>query len=78
VLILSRNKGEKIIIGDNITLTVIDVVGDQVRIGIDAPPHISIFREEIYLEIQNQNKTAVKLNENVDSILSGILLSKKE
>ncbi|AWB46233.1 carbon storage regulator [Paenibacillus sp. CAA11] len=78
MLILSRHKGQKINIGDNISITVIDVVGDQVRIGIEAPPDISIYREEIYLAIQDQNKSAVNLDEDVANILSRIISSKKD
>lgn len=69
MLILSRNKGQKIMISDEIVVSIIEVVGDQVRIGIDAPPHISIYREEIFKAIQEQNKSAVDLNDDVAEIL---------
>lgn len=48
MLVLSRKKDEKLIIGDNITVMVIDVVGDKVRLGIDAPKEIPIHRKEVY------------------------------
>lgn len=54
MLVLRRNEGERIKIGDNITITVIDVWGTQVRIGIDAPIEIPVHREEIYDAIQRE------------------------
>jgi len=61
VLVLTRKKNESIIINDNIEITVVDVQGEQVRIGINAPKSISIYRKEIYLEIQAENKRLRKL-----------------
>lgn len=52
MLVLSRKKDEKIIIGDGITIMVIEVRGDKVRLGIDAPKEISVHREEVYNAIQ--------------------------
>lgn len=58
MLILSRNKGQKIIINQDIAISVIDILGDQVKIGIEAPDQVTIYREEIYELIQKQNKEA--------------------
>jgi len=58
VLALTRKKGESIVIGDNITITVLSTSGDSVKIGIDAPRHIPVNRKEIYEQIQEQNKQA--------------------
>jgi carbon storage regulator len=58
MLVLSRKKDQGIIIGDNIELTIIEIQGDQVRIGIKAPKSVSIFRKEIFQEIQDENKKA--------------------
>lgn len=55
MLVLTRKKGEKIIVGDNITITVLEVRGDQIQLGIQAPRDVSIHREEIYKEIQAEN-----------------------
>ncbi|MVP01549.1 carbon storage regulator CsrA [Paenibacillus lutrae] len=78
MLILSRLKGEKIMIGQDIVLTILDVAGDQVRIGIDAPKDISIYREEIYKAIQAENKAAVRLDGDAKSLLQKILSSQDD
>jgi len=52
MLVLSRKKDEKIIIGDNITVMVIEIRGDKVRLGIEAPKEITVHRQEIYDEIK--------------------------
>lgn len=62
MLILSRKKNESIMIGKDIEITVVEVDGDQVKIGIQAPGSVDIFRKEIYLSIQEENSMAVKLN----------------
>lgn len=54
MLVLSRKQDEKIIIGDSITLMVISIQGDKVRLGIEAPKDVSIHREEVYQAIQRE------------------------
>jgi carbon storage regulator len=61
MLILTRKLGESITIGDDIKITFLDVKGRQVKLGIDAPPHIGVHREEIYHIIKEQNIQAVKV-----------------
>ncbi|RLS56890.1 MAG: carbon storage regulator [Planctomycetota bacterium] len=54
MLVLSRKQDEKIIIGDSITLMVVAIQGDKVRLGIEAPKDVSIHREEVYQAIQRE------------------------
>ncbi len=59
MLALSRKKGEALIINNNIEITVLDVKGDQVKIGINAPKEVPIYRNEVYEQIQAANKEAL-------------------
>lgn len=77
MLILSRNKGQKIMINDNIVLSVIEINGDQVRIGIEAPSNVTIYREEIYEAIKQQNQHAMDFNEDIQDILHQVTTQKK-
>lgn len=52
MLVLSRNKGESVVLGDDVTVTVVDVRGGKVRLSFDAPRSVSIHRKEVYEEIQ--------------------------
>ncbi len=61
MLILSRKVDEKIRIGNDITLTIIEVHGDLVKIGIEAPKNVKVFRQEVYEAIQKENRAAAKL-----------------
>jgi carbon storage regulator len=58
MLALSRKKNEAIMINNNIEITVLDIRGDQVKLGIAAPKEIPIYRKEVYLQIQQENKQA--------------------
>jgi carbon storage regulator len=55
MLVLSRQRDESIIIGDNIVVTIVDIRGDKVRLGIDAPSEIPVHRSEIHEAIQREN-----------------------
>ncbi|HBT78338.1 MAG TPA: carbon storage regulator [Planctomycetaceae bacterium] len=57
MLVLSRYRDESIIIGDDVVVTVVDVRGDRVRLGIQAPPHISVHRREIYDAIAKEKES---------------------
>ena len=54
MLVLSRQRDESIIIGDNIVITVVDIRGDKVRLGIDAPKEVPVHRQEVYEAIQRE------------------------
>ena len=56
MLILTRRVGEILMIGDEVTVTVLGVKGNQVRIGVDAPKHVAVHREEIYQRIQAEGE----------------------
>ena len=58
MLILTRKKGQSIVIADDVVVTVIEASGDQVRIGVDAPRHITVHREEVYSQISKENEAA--------------------
>jgi carbon storage regulator len=61
MLVLSRQRDESIIIGDNIVVTIVDVRGDKVRLGIEAPREVSVHRREVYEAIQRENQQAAKI-----------------
>jgi carbon storage regulator len=58
MLILTRRVGEKVIIGENVTVTVLGVKGNQIRMGIDAPPEVQVHREEIFQRILQEREEA--------------------
>lgn len=59
MLALSRKKGEAIIINNNIEVTILEVKGDQVKVGVTAPREVPVYRREVYQQIQEANKEAV-------------------
>jgi carbon storage regulator len=61
MLVLSRQRDESIIIGDNVVVTIVDVRGDKVRLGIEAPREISVHRREVYDAIQRENRRAAQI-----------------
>lgn len=68
MLALSRKQGESIIVGKDIEITILEVKGEQVKIGISAPKSVPIYRKEIYISIQESNKEAVESTGSLDAI----------
>ena len=58
MLALTRKKGESMILNNNIEVTILDIRGDQVKIGVSAPKEVPIYRKEVYLQIQKENEEA--------------------
>ena len=61
MLVLSRHRDESIIIGDDVVITIVDIRGDKVRLGIDAPQDIPVHRREVYEAIQRENQKGARL-----------------
>lgn len=75
MLALTRKIGERIVIGDNITVTIVDIKGDSIRIGVDAPKEVKIYRGEIYDAIVAENKqSANPIDLSMIDMLKGIKL----
>jgi carbon storage regulator len=66
MLILTRRTGESVMIGDDVTVTVLGIRHGQVRIGITAPKHVTVHREEVYERLRNANDAAIKECTNVN------------
>lgn len=60
MLALTRRKGESLVINNNIEITILEIRGDQVKIGISAPKEVPVYRKEVYLQIEDENRTALK------------------
>lgn len=61
MLALSRKKNEAIVVNNNIEITILEIKGDQVKIGVSAPKEVPIYRKEVYVQIQEANKEAVNV-----------------
>ncbi len=75
MLVLTRKSNQTIMIGDDIEVSVLAIVGEKVRIGIQAPRDVPVFRKEVYLEIQGEQRDASKQREHVvevDAALQGL------
>ncbi len=64
MLVLSRQRDESIVIGDNVVVTIVDIRGDKVRLGIDAPGEIPVHRQEVYEAIQRENRKSGQRSES--------------
>ena len=77
VLVLTRRSGESVMIGDDVVITVLEARGDVIRLGIQAPRHVQVHREEVYRELQEANRAAASPDDAaVDAIAK--LLEKPE
>ncbi len=64
MLVLSRHRDESIMIGDDVVVTIVDIRGDKVRLGIEAPQSIPVHRQEVYEAIQRENRRAAQTDPN--------------
>ena len=67
MLALSRKKNEAIIINNNIEITILEIKGDQVKIGVSAPKEVPVYRKEVYLQTQKANEDAVA-SQNIEAL----------
>jgi len=77
LLILTRKIGESIAIGDDIQIHVVDIRGSQVKLGIMAPKEVEIYREEVYLKIQEENRLAAQVSKDALSSVEALLPKKQ-
>jgi carbon storage regulator len=68
MLVLSRKKGESIILQDNIEITILEVNGDTIKIGIQAPKEVDIVRKEIYVSVQETNRESADAGSNLQAL----------
>lgn len=77
MLILSRRPGESVHVGDDIKITILSIKGQQIKLGLDVPEHMPVYREEIYLKVQSQNTSALELDNN-DLMMAAALWTIKD
>lgn len=71
MLVLTRRAGESVVIGDDVVVTVLEVRGDVVRLGIDAPRSVRVHREEVYRAVQEANRAAAAADDSALEALRG-------
>lgn len=77
MLVLSRKKGQSIVIGNDIEISIIDIQGEQVRLGINAPKNVAVHRKEVFEEIIKENREAATVDINPD-VIKHIKIQKNE
>jgi carbon storage regulator len=77
LLILTRKAGEAVAIGDEIRISVVEIKGTQVKLGIQAPKNVEVHREEIYLKIQEENRRAALVSKDSLGAAEELILVKK-
>lgn len=73
MLVLSRRQGESVVIGDDVVVTVLEIRGDVVRIGVDAPRHVQVRREELLAQVADSNRSAAAPDPGAVAELSRLL-----
>lgn len=68
MLALSRKKNEALVVNNNVEITILDIKGDQVKVGINAPKEVPVYRKEVYLQIKESNKDAMNA-ENLEALI---------
>jgi carbon storage regulator len=63
MLALTRKKGEALVVNNNIEITVLEIRGEQVKLGITAPKDVPVYRKEVYLQIQKENRAAISVED---------------
>ena len=76
MLILTRKVGESVAIGDDIQVSVVEIKGTQVKLGIRAPKDVTVHREEIYLKIQEENRRAAQVSKEALVSVEDLILKK--
>jgi len=69
MLVLTRRTNQSIVIGEDVVITVVEIRGEQVRLGISAPRHVSVYREEVLEQIRDQNRRAAELSGDDTALL---------
>jgi carbon storage regulator len=78
MLVLSRKIDERIMIGDQIEISVVDIKGDQVKLGISAPTQVKVYRKEVYQAIQKENIEAARVKPSALPTLDDLLPKQKK
>ena len=77
MLVLTRKRNQSIVVNDNIELTIIDIQGDQVRVGINAPKDVKVFRKEVYVEMTEENQRASNVQMDALNMLKNAIKKQK-
>lgn len=78
MLVLSRKTNQSIVIGDDVEIMVVDIKGDQIKLGIKAPRSIKVFRKEVYDDIEQQNKESMVKNADTLKSIGSLLKRDKD
>lgn len=78
MLVLSRKKGEAVLVGEDIELCILEIIGDTVKIGIKAPSEVGILRKELYVSVEHMNQNAEKSSITATELLNQFKQIKKK